>query len=285
MRREIQAKLAQAESRPKEPYPPLQVVERAYPPVDPVWPHYWRDSGIAAAASLLIALVFIWLYDFLTRSEEAPAQAAAPNFQFFSVQGPAQGAQPQRLAEEDSPVLLPHQDAPLALESPFPRELTEHEIHILLEAADGVTRCWIGLLLSGLSVEETAGLREERWDLAANRIVLQGGRPRALPLAPQLKASLAQAHALPADADAEEVEARVSCAAFDSGLPQPDSIDAAALRHTYIAYLVRLGMRLSELDRVVGRVPAKQLASYGRLSPQGPGLPVERVRLVHPALV
>ena len=284
MRREAQAKLAQAESRPKEPYPPLQVVERAYPPAQPVWPLYWRDSGIALGASLLLALAFIWLYDYLTRAEAAPpAPAAMPNFQFYSVQG----GQPPRLAEEEAAPALPARPVgPLALESPFPRELTEHEIRVLLEAADGGTRRWIALLLSGLSVAEAAGLGAEHLDLTANRILVLGERPRTLPLAPRLKACLAQSAGPSAGgADEEEVEARIRCAAFDSGLAGPDSLDAAALRHSYIAHLVRLGIRLSELEGVVGRLPARLLASYGRLSPPGPGLPAGRVPLMHPALM
>jgi len=282
LRRDLQAKLAQAESRPKETYPPLQVVERAYPPAEAIWPRYWRDSGIALAASLLFALVFIWLYDYLTRTAETPAPAAMPSFQFYSVQG----GLPSRRHEEDEPALLSRQTAPLALESPFPRELAGQEIHVLLEAADSATQRWIGLLLSGLSADEAAGLRAENFDLTANRIQVVGERPRNLPLAPRLKASLAQAAGLAlADADGEEVEARIRCAAFDSGLPEPDSFDAAALRHTYIAYLVRQGMRLSELESVVGRLPARQLANYGRFSPPGPGLPASRVPLVHPALL
>ncbi len=282
MRREIQAKLAQIESKPTETYPPLQVVERAYPPTEPSWPNYWRDSGISLGASLVFALVFVWLYDYLTKLEEAPAPAPAqmPSFQFYSVQG----GLPSRHPAEEDPALLPRQaDAPLALDSPFPRELTGHEIHILLDAADGQARLWIGLLLCGLSVEEVAGWRPESLDLAAERIRLGGPQPRSLPLPPRLKAVLAQSPP-GGEADAEDVEARISCAAFDSGLPQPETIDAAALRHSYIAHLVRLGIRLSELERIVGRLPSKQLAGYGRLSPQGPGLPAERVALVHPAM-
>ena len=205
-----------------------------------------------------------------------------PSFQFYSVQGGL--PLPQR--EEEAPALLPRQASPLALESPFPRELAEHEIRVLLEAADNGTRRWIGLLLSGLSAEEAAGLRAENLDLTANRILVVGERPRTLPLAPRLKADLAQsAGSLSAEVDAEEVEARISCAAFDSGLDAPEAINAHALRHTYVAFLVRQGMRLSDLESVVGRLPARQLANYGRLSPQGPGLPAGRVRLTHPALL
>ncbi len=288
MHRDTQAKLAHIESRPEEPYPPLQVVERAYPPTQAFWPHYWRDSGISLIASLIFAVSFIWLYDYLTRIEEAPtpAPASMPNFQFYSVQG----SLPSRNQDEQShsALLEQREPSPLALESPFPRELTAHEIHILIDAADQKTKRWVGLILSGLSVEEVASLRRENIDLNANRISIEGSSPRTVPMPPRLKQTFImgmQNDSPTAQLDAEDISARIACAGFDSGLSQPESIDANTIRHTYIAYLVRQGLRLSELELIVGHLPAKNLALYGRLSPPGPGLSVNRVTLEHPALL
>jgi site-specific recombinase XerD len=200
--------------------------------------------------------------------------------------GSAQAGLAPPPVEQEELAPPPRQTALLTQESAFPRELAEHEIHVLLEAADGGTRRWIGLLLSGLSVEEAASLGAEHLDLTAGRILVFGKRPRTLPLAPYLKACLVQSSGLSAaTADEEEVETRIRCAAFDSGLPNPDTLDAVALRHTYLAFLVRQGIRLAELESVVGRLPARHLANYGRLSPLGAGLPAERVTLIHPALL
>lgn len=287
MHRETQAKLAHIESRPEEPYPPLQVVERAYPPTQAFWPHYWRDTGISVVASLIFAILFIWLYDYLTRMDETPhpSQPAMPSFQFYSVQG----SLPTGNRDEQNPALLAQQEpTPLALDSPFPRELTAHEIHILLDSSDLKTKRWIGLLLSGLSVEEAVSLRVADVDLSLNRINIEGTSPRSVPLTPRLKQAFLAF--TPDDSpeipiDAEEISARIACASFDSGLPHPEEIDAATIRHTYIAYLVRQGIKLSELERIVGRFPAKNLALYGRLSPPGPSLSANRVTLEHPALL
>lgn len=289
MHRDIQGKLAHMESRPAEPYPPLQVVERGYPPTEAFWPHNWRDTGISVLASLVCAVLFIWLYDYLTRIEEVPTAASSPtmpSFQFYSVQGNL----PSHAREEDGPALIAQQaPAALALDSPFPRELTAHELHILMDAADSKTQQWIGLLLSGLSTEEVVGLRLENVDLAANRISLAGNSPRMITMAPRVKLSFTETPptGLPSAVpfDAEEVSARIACAAFDSGLPMPETIDAVSIRHTYIAYLVKQGIRLSELESIVGRLQAKNLAVYGRLSPSGPGLSANRISQIHPALV
>ena len=281
MNRETKAKLAKAESKPEDPYPPLQVVERAYPPTQASWPNYWRDSGISLLGSLLFSLAFVWLYDYLARIEETPAipvPAAMPSFQFFNVQGGLPAPQP----EETVPSALPRQAAPLALESQLRRELSSHEIRTLWDSADDQTRQWIGLLLSGVNVEEALDLRDANIDRTANRIYVAGERPREVPLAPRLQTGLT----LPLeDDDEEEVAARIHLAAVDAGLTSPESINVEALRHTYIAYLVRQGIRLSELEQVIGRIPAKNLSAYSRYSPPGPGLSARRVALVYPALL
>jgi len=280
MNRETKAKLAKAETKPEDPYPPLQVVERAYPPTQHSWPDYWRDSGISLAGSLIFSLLFVWLYDYLSRIEEAPApvqQPAMPNFQVFNVQG----GLPRPHAEEDVPPQLTQQTAPLALENQQRRELSSQEVRTLWDSTDEQTQQWIGLLLSGISVAEAKTLSGANFDRTENRLYVGGDRPREVPVAPRLRASLN----LPLeDYDAEEVTARIHLAAVDAGLTAPDYIDAETLRHTYIAFLVRQGIRLSELERIIGRIPAKNLSAYSRYSPPGQGLSARRVNWVYPAL-
>ncbi len=78
-----------------------------------------------------------------------------------------------------------------------------------------------------------------------------------------------------------DVEGLVACAAHDAGLDRAVEITPAVLRHTYIAYLVRQGARLAEIERLVGRLPPSAYADYGRLSPPGPGLPLSQVQTAY----
>jgi hypothetical protein len=59
---------------------------------------------------------------------------------------------------------------------------------------------------------------------------------------------------------------------------------ADALRHGYLAFLVRQGARITELERVGGSMPAGQLSAYAALSPAGPGKRLDAVERVYPAL-
>ncbi|MDX2457948.1 MAG: hypothetical protein QNL87_10610, partial [Gammaproteobacteria bacterium] len=65
----------------------------------------------------------------------------------------------------------------------------------------------------------------------------------------------------------------------------PAEITPKALRHTYIAYLVRHGVRLSDLERVTGYMPPTVLASYATFSPPGSGLSLDSVECDYPALI
>ena len=69
------------------------------------------------------------------------------------------------------------------------------------------------------------------------------------------------------------------------GLVNPGEITPQALRHTYIAYLVRQGVRLSDLERVAGDMPPTVLAAYAAFSPPGPGTPLDSMEHDYPALI
>jgi len=77
----------------------------------------------------------------------------------------------------------------------------------------------------------------------------------------------------------------LGCAAVDSGLPDPQQITAEAVRHSYIAYLVRQGLRLSDLEQVVGYLEPPEMLSYSTYSPPQQGRKIDEIELLHPALI
>lgn len=279
--RKLEARLAQVQAKPLENYPPLQVLEHAYPPAGPSWPHYWRDSGIALGGSLGTALLVLLIYDYLARRETAPPQIRLPDVRVYSV---SENLLLQR--QQEAAPILAHNAAPLALENLPPRELGEPELRQLLDIADLKGKQLLGLLLSGLTLAEATALQPEAVDLERQRLSA-GEPPRQLPLAPRLGHWLSQGEPRPlwaATPDAEELAAHLACLATDAGVPDPATIDAEALRHSYVVYLVRQGLRLAELESIVGPMAAKQRAAYARYSPPGPGLKAEGVPLIYPAL-
>lgn len=293
--RENQSRLVEISAKQIEKYPQLEIVERAYIPTKPIGPNYWRDSGIVVGGSIGAALLITLLYDYLVRQEGAPSPIRLPDIKVFSVtedlllrqQREEAKTLPTQSYGYGQALTQPIQE--VALESPLPRELGEHELKGILEAVEPMARQVIGLILSGITLEEAVGLGLENFDLSNNQIKVSGPS-RDLPLAPRLKEWLTNNHPIPLWAgednphDIEDLSGVIACAMTDAGIFRPETVDAAALRHTYVMYLVRQGIRLAELERVVGKIPPKLLARYARYSPAGPGLRAESVSLIYPAL-
>ena len=82
-----------------------------------------------------------------------------------------------------------------------------------------------------------------------------------------------------------DLSAALVCAAVDSGLHDPQGINAQTIRHSYIAYLVRQGLRLSDLEQITGYLEPSVMVSYSAYSPPQPGRHIHEIELLHPALV
>ena len=70
---------------------------------------------------------------------------------------------------------------------------------------------------------------------------------------------------------------------LDAGIDGVIDVTTDCLRHTYVAFLVRQGIRFSELTRIVGYLPAEVLGAYSALSPRGSRFPREAIDVVYPA--
>ena len=82
--------------------------------------------------------------------------------------------------------------------------------------------------------------------------------------------------------DREELDARLQLAALEGILPGSDRITAEDLRHTYLVYLVRQGVRLSELEQIVGTMSSKALLGYRQFSPDEAHRIMDEISSVYP---
>jgi uncharacterized protein involved in exopolysaccharide biosynthesis len=285
LNRETQERLVQIETSQREKYPQVTVINRAYPSTDPVRPNYSRDGLIALVGSLLSGLFAVWIFDYLTRKQEQPPTITLSgihmynptvkdllNYQQTAAQPPLEKTQYNALA------------------SPLHRELSVQQITILLDASNLKGKQVICLLLSGLTLDEATALKAEQIDPATATITVPDPAPRTLNLNQGLKSLFAQSGGHPVwDADkpasTADLSAALLCAAVDSGLPNPGEITAEALRHSYIAYLVRQGLRLSDLEQITGYLEPSVISSYSAYSPPQQGLSIEDVDFLYPALV
>ena len=82
----------------------------------------------------------------------------------------------------------------------------------------------------------------------------------------------------------ESIDAQILCAAHDAGLEDPANVNADCLRHTYVAYLVRQGIRFADLTSLVGELPAELLGAYTTFAPPGPRVARERIETSYPGV-
>ena len=289
--RDLEKRLIEVRTKAPARYAQVKVVEPAFAPPRPFQPDYWRDFLYNLVAAGVTALLAVLLLEFLTRRERTQEeQQPVTGVRVFASQPPARAlterAADHAFAAQRTPEVL-DADEVRRLPGAIERELLAAEVRALTELADPATRQLIGLLLTGLTPRECADLDETDIDLGGGQVRAPGDG-RVLGLSPALAALLAGHQPVPlwsgdpAAGGAAGLMGRIGLLAHDAGLSHPTEVDAAALRHTYICYLVRQGARLTEIERVIGRLPAAELARYGVYSPAGAAKPLGQVALDYP---
>jgi succinoglycan biosynthesis transport protein ExoP len=282
---------ALVEATERERMPAMQALEQAAMPTEPWRPLYGRDAAIVVGASLLIALVAMWLVELFNRREPPPSVVVAQPVFAGALGGPQQ--QGLGFAPPWSPALAANELPLLAPARMLPRELTVDESAALLRAADPDTRRAVALLLAGLTPEEVMALRWRDLDPANGTLQVAGSAPRVVQI-PAASTRLFERATddderpvvpgpPPAGATQESLASRLLCAAHDAGLDRIQEVSPAAVRHTYISFLVRQGARFADIMGWVGPVDPDLLPVYSDLAPGGDRLDAVAVRRSFPA--
>lgn len=294
LQRSTQERLAQIEAKQAEKFPQVKVIERAFFPREPFSPEYTRDAIIAVISSIVLGLLSVWIVEFLTRKEEQMSSISISGIDLYGNPAPGLNSHYQQGNErlnQSSPQALQHeQKYALELEQGLLRELRVNEIDALLEAADIKGKQLVFLLLSGLSLPEIAGLTREDMDCTQGIINIKGENSRMQTLNSALKGLFEHIEPCPAwnknqqPVAADTLAAVLVYATADAGLTEPQDINAAAITHAYIIYLVKQGIRLSELENIFGYIAPTALSKYSRYSPEKRGLPAAEINMLYPSL-
>lgn len=279
--RETNERLIQIETSHKEKYPQVTVIKRAYLSRDPVRPNYHRDAIIALVSSLLLGLFTVWIFEYLTRKQERQPPITLSGIHLYSPTAERVNYQ------QTAPIPLEQQNNALAI--PVNRELSIEDLKALLDASTLQSKQLIALLLSGLTLAEAAALKVDQINLDLATITVADSIPRTVNIGPAVKLLFEQSDGAPAwSADkpgaAKELATSLLCAAIDSGLPYAREINAEVIRHSYILYLVRQGLRLSGLQHIVGYLESSVISYYSAYLPMQKNRDIDQIVLLHPAL-
>ncbi|MCG6967257.1 MAG: hypothetical protein LJE59_12170 [Chromatiaceae bacterium] len=270
-------------------YPPIQIVEWARLPTRPIYPDYERDLMIALGAALALALFVTWLVEYLSERSRPTQTQPYLGVRIYT------GEQPQALNaphmdnrldyQQATPRLDDHPPANLPI---LPRELAGAEVKSLLAVSDPAASGYATLLLSGVSPYELPLLHAACFDPSSGQIEVPGASRRVVEVGQSVWRRL---EAVVADMDGArmalpvaDLDARLSRAAQDAQLADPGSVNALALWHTYVVYLVRQGIDASALARRVGSVPQGVMGTLMHYAPPGGNRPLSSIDFTHPAL-
>ena len=283
---------AKLEASERARTPTTKLLEAAAAPREPWRPLYWRDTALSIGGSLALALLAMWLVELLNRPEPQPAVVLIqpqPGIlrNDAALQALAHRGATAMALEATEPALLPQR-------AKLPRELLPSEVAALLGGSDEPTRLVMLMLLSGVSPDELLELRWSDVDLGRGAMRIGGASGRDIVLGAALRRALEAAPEVPGShlvlgstlrpAARDGIDAQILGAAYDAAIEDAPQVTAACLRHTYLAFLVRQGMRFADLTRLVGPLPAELVSAYSTLSPTGTRLGSVPVHVIYPAL-
>jgi integrase len=274
--------------------PRTQVLESAVMP-DTAWrPLYWRDAGISLAASLALGFLAVWFVEFFNRPESAPTEPSTVIIPQPWISVPHAGPASQ-ISATNSPASLASPAQASLLPSPQSRELSDDEVRKLLTNATPENLPVLVCMLFGLTTAEVTSLRVSHVDTVAETMTIPGEPPRTLRLEGPLRDLTAHGAGLAGDAvlfpsasggplSEEDLVSIVTFSAHDASLVNAQGVSPSVLRHTYLVFLVRQGLRFSDLGKIAGRIPSEQLSALALLAPESRRVGPDAVSLVLPAV-
>lgn len=281
--RETLDRLAKIESKHFDKYPQVDVIDRASVNMQAISPDYNKGTLISLIASLAIAFMTVWLRDFLMKGREKQEHSNAPLSAWFG-----QSQAYEKIVQQKVNNVIDQKSQNRLSHLPIYEKISDGHLQFLLNNADKSTQQLILLLLSGLSLDEIANLKNEQINLELSVVQLSGDSPRVIPIGKRLKMLLTTSvnsgflWGQKEDITVEELNALLYCSIVDLGLDGLDGTLTTKFRETYIIYLVEQGIRLALLEKIVGYLSPLELAGYAEFSPAGEGRDIELIHQVYP---
>ena len=293
LRQAARQKLVSMEASEAARKPRTQVIENATMPESAWRPLYWRDAGISLVGSLGLGFLAVWFVEFFNRRE--PVVTASTSTVIIPQPWVTMTApdRPTLVASPASAALANHPQAALA--APLSRELSDDEQRSILAEAAPEQVPLLVCLLCGLTAGEAAALRAADIDSQSGSLTVGGEGARVLEIGPAVAVIVARS--APAQLDMPllhaasgrpmteaDIRGVVTTAALDAGIAKAQEISPSTLRHTYIAFLARQGLRFSDLGRLVGPAPAEDLNALAALAPGVRRVGLDQIEKLLPAV-
>jgi uncharacterized protein involved in exopolysaccharide biosynthesis len=277
--------VAQQVSKPFEAK--ISLLEPAFIPDFSIGPNYSLNSLISLIAAVIVAVLALLLYAFIFKQKGPdsssqfvliPGQAGANDYPIIGHSQDGQLAPPNpRLSS--APVTLSSASQSLRL-------LNIDESQMLFSVANNQGKALVGLILSGVSVDELPLIKKGDYNQDYSMLQINNQFSRIISiqkkLAEVLQAlcnNLADEQTAWSNIKSQEdfLQLLVNIG-HDAQIAFPDQLSLNVLRHTYLTYLASQGARLNDIEQVAGYTSPSDLALYRNVNQQGKLLDLEQVQ-------
>jgi uncharacterized protein involved in exopolysaccharide biosynthesis len=268
----------------------IEVLEKPFTPEFPFAPDYWQDTLISLAFALLVAVFVLLLFSFIVRQKVVPGTTSnfvvMPGQQYIDPQGNPMVVQPPVLGQAPQALQLNEANTP----SQSLRLLSTEDCQYLYNVANKQGKMVIGLLLSGVGIEELADISEDDFSGTDHCLNVRGSYARKIKLNTDLQAIAGGIFALSetssllwsAPLSREDFTQLIINAAHDAELAFPEQLSVDVLRHTYLTFLVNQGARLNDLELIAGYIVPTELALYRGVNRHAKAIEIEELNSVFP---
>jgi succinoglycan biosynthesis transport protein ExoP len=268
----------------------IDILEKPFTPEFPIAPDYWQDTLISLAAALLVAVLVLLLFSFIVRQKVAPGTTSnfvmIPGQQYIDQHGNPLVNQPAALGQGPQALRLNETN----VHSQTLRLLSPDDCQSLYNVANKQGKLVIGLLLSGVSVEELSDISKDDFSSEYSCLNIRGSCARKVNLHRDLQALVDSIYTQQQGADLlwstalsrDDFTQLIINAAHDGELTFPEQLSVDVLRHTYLTFLVSQGIRLNDLEQVAGYIMPTELALYRQVNRHGKAVEPETVNAIFP---
>jgi uncharacterized protein involved in exopolysaccharide biosynthesis len=272
----------------------ITLLEPAFIPDFAIGPNYQFNSLISLIVAIVAAILALLLFSFIFKQKVSttasnfvviPGQTGTNDYANLGyAQNEQLSAPDPRLSHE--PVKLP--PAPEAI-----RLLSLDECQLLFSVANKQGKVLIGLILSGVNIDELLPVTRLNFDRNYSILQLNGQFARVIniqnDLAEVLQSiciNLTDEQAIWSNIKTEEdlVQLLVNIG-HDAQLAFPEQLSLNVLRHTYLTYLASQGTRLNDIEQIAGFTSPSDLALYRNVNQQGKLLELEQIQTHYPFVV
>jgi uncharacterized protein involved in exopolysaccharide biosynthesis len=256
----------------------ISVLESPFTPNFPNGPDYWLMTLISLLIATGASVFALLLFGYIVKQKQ-PVQGTT---NYVVMPGQTVGTDFNHLAHQ--------QNAQLAMQSQNPQmqlvadkqvvpliNLSMEQAQALFNVSNTQGKVVIGLVYSGVAFSELMALSKNDFNHDCTQLSISGGSARTLVLGHYLRAELMEFCAnkeqsesiwshIESESDFNQI---VVNAGHDAEFSFSEQLNLSVLRHSYITYLVNQGVRLNDIEQIVGRVSPSDLAQYRHVKRQG----------------